>query len=82
LGVEVGFEPEPVDEAGVACTPVLTEVLVTLVVVAVCNGPPGLLVTLIVIAALSVASSMLVKTPPVIDAGAEPRIWTFMAAFV
>jgi len=61
-------------EVGVACTPVLTDVTpVALVVVAVCNGPPGWVV--------SVASFMLVKTPPVGDAGAE-ACWTCAAASV
>ncbi len=68
--------PEPV---GVVCTPPLTEVLVV-EVVAVSNGPPEPVVPVIIMV-LSVASFMLVKTPPVTDAGAEARL-TLMAAFV
>jgi hypothetical protein len=69
--------PEPV--VGVACTPPLT-VLLVVEVVAVSNGPPEPVVTVIIMV-LSVASFMLVKTPPVTDAGAEARL-TLMAAFV
>jgi hypothetical protein len=69
--------PEPV--VGVACTPPLT-VLLVVEVVAVSNGPPeGVVIVIIMV--LSVASFMLVKTPPVTVAGAEARL-TLMAAFV
>ena len=73
--VAAGVEPELV---GVACSPPLAVLLVE--VVAVSNGPPEPVVTVIIMV-LSVASFMLVKTPPVTDAGAEARL-TLMAAFV
>jgi hypothetical protein len=69
-----GVAPVLVVEVGVACTPVLTDVTpVALVVVAVWIGPPGCVV--------SVASFILVKAPPVGDAGAE-ACWTCAAASV
>jgi hypothetical protein len=84
LVVAAGVEPElvavellVVDEA---CTPPLAVLLVIVAVVAVINGPPEPVV-IVIIMVLSVASFIVVKTPPVTDASAEARL-TLMAAFV
>jgi hypothetical protein len=72
LLVGEGVAPVLVDEVGVACTPVLTDVAEVL---AAPISVLPLAIPLALVAVLAAPSWMLVETPPVGDAGAE-AFWT------